>query len=507
MTQPQLQTSRRGEQGATILLALLVFFVLVVVVWQVFFTSQVELDRASAQVMAVRTRYLAEATRLQACSVLLMDIEQADEEAADQGGAGGGAAPGGLGDLGGGGGGGSSPAEVVANTDSMLDEWANPVALAPALAEDFTIHVEVIDEDSKLNLLGLWAEDDEVRKEWRDVVERLLDKAYEGTSLDLSGSDALELIENLDEWVKGDRRIFERRDPPQLKLTDEQDEAASDVDTDIIETDEVHFPLTLGEMLLVEGLMPEHLNGFVEDDEFHPGLREYLTVWTHIELKAVQEEEDPFADSPLGAGAGDEEDAGDETVLETGHTANNGQVNANTAPLAVLRALAPDNIPTAFLERVVEFREKIHELQDEMPELDPRDEERLAEEQAEDAEAQEELDEDDPAFYVFQEPGDVFSKIEDEWDLSVFTEESEKDEFTARLCVTSDVFTIKIMVIDPESERRWTYRTIVWRIEDADTPRLVPLVPLEEFYDPRRPVDLPEDLSQQSADRFEFRRN
>ncbi|RKY18569.1 MAG: hypothetical protein DRQ55_13055 [Planctomycetota bacterium] len=500
---------RRSEQGSSILMAMLVFMVLLVVIYQVFFGSQVELDRAAQAVTARRMRWLADAARIQASSVLLVDLEDASAEDEEGGG---GDAGGGLGGLGGGGEGGGGATDVIGNTDSLLDEWMNSAALAPALGEGLTIHVEVIDEDSKINLLGLWAEDEERREDWREVFERLLDKAFEGTSLDLSGFDAADLLDDLDNWVVGDRSdLFDRRDPPTLKRTDAQDTEASEVDTDIIENDEVQFPMTLSELLLLEGLVPEQLEGFVEDDVFYPGLREYLTVWTHLELKRPPPENDEFSDSPMASAFDDEagDEAAEEPAIDTASTTNNGLINCNTAPLLVLRALAPEDIPSAYLERVIEFRNRVRELTDELAELgeeqddfgqdaNSQDPDQLDEGQEED-----ELDEDDPAFYVFQEPSEIFSKVEDQWDLSVFTEDSEKDEFVGRLSVTSDVFTIKINIFDPLSGRRGSYRCVVWRIADEEQPLIVPLMPLEEYVDARRPEDFPEDFEQASDDRFE----
>lgn len=491
---------RPREQGASIVLALLVFLVLLVVVFQVFFSSHVELDRAAQAVAATRGRWLAEASRQQACSVLLMDLEDAAGE--DEGGAGGlGGDP--LGGMGGGGGG--SAADVVGSTDSMLDEWKNPGALSPTLGEGLTIHVEVIDEDSKINLLGLWAQDEEARAEWRKVFERLLDKAFEGSSLDLSSFDTADLLERLDAWVKGDRRdLFDRREPPVLKRTDAEDTEASEVDADIIEDDEVHFPMTLGELLMVEGLRPEHLDGFVEDDEYYPGLREYLTVWTHLELKKPPPKEDVFAGSPLASSSGsDSEDTPDENSIESAQTAANGLVNCNTAPLMVLRALADEDIPTAFLEKVVEFRNQIFELRGQFEDLGQSQEQNPYGLPADESEEEDELDEDDPAFYVFQEAEEVFSKIEDKWDLSVFTDDEEKSRFTSRLGVTSEVFTIKITIIDTVTGRRSSYSSVVWRVPGDETPRLVPLVPLSECIDTRRPQDFPEDLQEVSDERFD----
>jgi hypothetical protein len=501
-----LATQRPQEAGVVIILAMLVLFVLLVVVYQVFMTAEVELEQANQRVVRAQHRILAEACSLTAQSALLIDLEDAaeGEEEAGAGGdasAGGFGSDGGFGEEDGGEEGATSAAEVVAATDSGLDEWADPAAIAPPLGEGLTLFIEIVDEDSKINLLGLWCEDEERQEEWREIFSRLLDEAFEGTSYDLSLSNSLDLIDDLDEWVEGDRELLGRREPPELKRTDAEDAQADEVDTDIIENDKVHFPLSLSELLLIsEELAPSHLDGFVEDDVYYPGLREMLTVWTHLELKEPAEMEDddnPFLNSPLGA-PGDEQDQQEEDSgeLAASSTAANGQINCNTAPLAVLRALAHEDIPTSFLEKVVEFREKLQTVRDELESGDRFD----WEEDPDDPEAGE-LDEDDPAFYVFQDVDELFDKVSEEWDLSVFTDEAEKQLFLGRMGVVSEVFTVKILIEDEDSGRRSTYRTVIWRV-DAEEPRCVVLRPLEAYGDTRRKNDYPDSVGEAGEDRF-----
>jgi len=499
---PGLAGRRPGEAGIVLILTMLVLFVLLIVVYQVFMTAEVELEQARQHVITAQYRSLAEACSLAAQSALLIDLEDA---AATEEEGGGEAAPGGsspFGDDGASQGsedgeGEGSTAEVIAKTDSDLDEWADPAAIAPPLGEGLSLFIEIVDEDSKINLLGLWTEDEERREEWRDIFERLLDKAFEGTSLDLTSSDAVDLMDVLDDWVVGDREMFGRREPPELKLTDAQDAEADEIDTDIIENEEVHFPLSLTELLMVDGLLPAHLDGFVEDDEYYPGLREMITIWSHLELKAeaVDEEDDEFFGSPLGDSEPDESEASDE--LGTAGTVSNGQVNCNTALYAVLRALAPEDIPSSFLEKVIEFRDKLHTVRDEI-ESGVRVE---WTEDLDDEEAQE-LDEDDPAYYVFQEPEELFDKVAEQWDLSVFTDEAEKQKFIGRLGVESEVFTIKILILDVGANRRASFRTVVWRVGDEEQPRCVVLRPLEEYSETRRLEDFPEALEQTGEARF-----
>jgi len=491
---------RRGEAGVSIVLAMLVLFVLIVVIFQVAYSSHMELEQAVYHVDRVRFRLAADACRLQAESVLLMDVEDAEEEAGVGG------------PLGGGGGG----TDVTTSTDSLLDEWMNPSSLAPSLGEGMTLFVEVEDEDGKMNLLGLWAEDDEKRAEWRECFGRLLDRCFEGTSLDLSGLDAEDVVDALDEWVTGSRSFSTDVPVPPLKKSMALQEAEGSLDVDIIENDEIEFPLTMGELLFIEALRPEHVLGFVEDGVYYPGLDRYLTVWSHVELQEPEEDEtDPFADSPLEEEE-QEDDAGDggssggsSSDDGVGTYTNDGLVNANTAPLAVLRALAPDDIPTSFLDRVIEYREKIYELRDGFYEEREREDSLFAQQSVfdetegeEELDSDEEDDEDDPAQYVFERADDVFDKVEAEFELSIFTDEEEKQAFVSRLGVTSQVFTVKILVWDERTDQRSSYRTVAWRNEAGEVgPEMVTLLPLEEYHDSRRLEDYPEEVAELAEQR------
>jgi type II secretory pathway component PulK len=518
MALPITALHRRSERGLSMVLAMLVLFVVLVVVFQTMDLSMSELDQASHYVASTQMRYLADACAAQAGSVLLMDIEEREDEEDGGGGPGAGLGDGGLSSLGGGEGGGDdgeeSAAQVTMNTDSFLDEWMNPGALAPPMGEGLTVYVEIVDEDSKINLLGLWTEDEDKREEWREVFTRLLDTAFEGTSLEVSAIDASDIIDELDDWVKGNRRRFRKAPLPPLKTSRAEDEADEDsqLDTDIIENEEVHFPLTVPELMMIEGITREHVWGFVEDDVHYSGLVDYVTIWSELELKDPPKEEDgEFADSPFAGSVFDEDlnedevEAPEDLEIEAVPTAG-GRINANTASMAVLRALAPEEIPTAFLERIIEFRERIHELREEFDDnLGSLGADGAASTFGSTTEGQQDPDEeDDPAHYVFEAESEVFSKVEAEWELSVFSDDEQKSLFIERLGVISNVFTIKVLIQHPETGRRANYRTIVWRMEsDGEDPRIITLLPLEEFADTRRIVDYPEELSELTDRRFD----
>lgn len=527
----RLHARRPEEAGVSVVLVLLSLLFLVVLVFQVDFAAHVESDRALNTVQAAQMRYIAEACLLQARSSLLLDLEEG-QDAGEGGGAGGdpfaGAEGGGEGegdDAGPGGNAALDAAAVTAATDSLLDEWSNSASLIPPFGDDWDILVEIEDEDSKLNLLGIWTEDEEVREEWREVIRRLLDNAFEGTSLDFSALDATDIVGDLDEWAKGQRGSYERVPVPARKQSQEQDDAElSELDTDIIDREEQHYPLTLRELAFHDKVRPEHLSGFVEDDIFYPGLERYLTVWSQLELKEPvdDEDEDLFADSPLGGDddegeEGDDEDDADEDDELAVQETLDGRVNVNTAPLAVLRALAPDDIPTSFLEAIIEFRERVLEEADQI-QADRFSDRRAAADPASrsllDDDPPESYDEeDDPTRFVFQAADEVFDKVEEELELSVFTDDSDRSDFESRLGVESQVFTVKIIISEPYDPlsptgllTRRSYRAVMWRAMTADGPRMIPLMPLEPYRDPRRiPDDLPYQPDELEEARAAFR--
>jgi hypothetical protein len=505
---------------------MLILFVLAVVVVEVRFSASVELDHSRAMLYQTRMRWLADAARLQAHSVLLTDVDQAPEGAAGEDT--GAAAASGDSLFGSGDGGDDSGdedaqsiADTTARTDSRLDEWMNYAALAPSLGQDFQILVEVTDEDGKVNLLGLWSPDEDQREPHREIVRRLFDKAFEGTSHDFSYADATDILDRLDDWVRGSRGTFDPIPQPKLKPSIAEEEAEGDegFDTSIIDTSESNFPLTLGELALIEGISPEQLRGFVEDDEFHPGLVDYLTIFSNLEVKPPPAAEDLFADSPFTQGSmfdksledtgeeEDEEQAADELAAQP---TNDGLVNVNTAPWVVLRAVAPQEIPNSFIDKIVEFRLRIDELQNESglsagsllgafddgPSGDDQDGSGGG-----DSNFGEDDEEEDIVKFVFETPDEVIGKVEDEFEIELNLDPGITSDFITRLAVTSQVFTIKILTVDPATGRRASWRTTVWRMIGADRPRLVTLLPLEAYHDPRRMKDFPGDLDELSDQR------
>jgi hypothetical protein len=510
---------------------MLVLFVIAVLVVEIGYNAQVELDQANAFVHAKAMDALADAARRQAESTLIVDVEQSLDTSGGGDGEGGGGGGGLFGGGGGGGGGGpgggegeepseeeESIADTTGRTDSRLDEWNDPLAMAPSFAGgQYSIYVEVEDEDGKINLLGLWSPEKDLRDAQREVVRTLLDKAFEGTSLDISFPDATAILDRLDDWVRGNRGGFDPIPLPPLKRTVAEDDATEgdQIDESILDNPERNLPLTIGELAMIDGLKPEHLRGFIEYDEFHPGLDRYLTLWTALEMRPAPPAVDPFGGSPftnftqgslfdksLGDQSSQDGESQEPEELAPDPT-NDGLVNVNTAPLVVLRALAPPDIPNSFLERVEEFRARIDELRDTgalngMGSL-------FSDSGKQEGGSGSEDDDDDITKYVFETPDEVISKVEEHFGFTLGLEPTAQNTFVSRLGVTSQVFTLKILVYSlvqnehtgrKEFGRRRSYRTVVWRMVMEDGARTLTLLPLEPYADVRRMKDYGGDLGE-----------
>jgi type II secretory pathway component PulK len=575
--------ARRGEAGVSIVLVFLVLLVLAAVLTELRYNASVELDRAVSYTNTERMRRLADAAEQQAQAALIMDSEAA--KAADENVGGGPLMPGAPGEppqsdedqAGGDADNAQKEADIAATTaetDSQLDDWADSAALSPALGEDWSLCTEIEDEDSKINLLGLWTGDETARQEWSDIVRDLLDKAFEGSSRDISFSDATDIIDRLNDWVRGDRGGFDPVPKPPLKKTNEQDQAADKggtLDTSVMDTSESNWPLTLGELLMMPKVLPEHLSGFVEDDHYYPGLERYLTVFSQLELKPKPKlPEDEFGDSPFGksnppgggnqaggsgggggkgsgsgqagggptgggqagggnqngdepgadgnGGTGDEDKPGwEEEGFEPTPT-NDGLVNVNTAPLAVLRAIAPQDIPTSFIEKVVEFRNRIAEIKKErqlggIGSLFDTAQGGTADDKAGADDAPStgfgKDEEEDITRFVFKSPQEVMDKVSKEFGYELNLDPGVETKFLSRLTTTSQVFTIKVLVYSlaqnprtarMEFGRRSTWRAVLWRMLGDTVPHAVTLMPLEPYRDARRLKDYPGDLQQLASD-------
>jgi hypothetical protein len=470
---------RRGEEGVVLVFALFVILILLVIVPQFRFSASVEREIAFNEVEELQMESLARAAILRARSALLVDLDEdgsegealgADQGAsagaggapADQGAGAAGAAAGGSAGAGGAGGGAAG-----AHVDSLDEVWANG-EFTITLGEEagFKTRIVVSDEDAKLNLLLLFSDDEEYRREWRPRFERCLDLMRDGEPDDLSISDASDLVDRIEKWMQGDRKSEELSTPP-----------LAQGDWHKLLHRAVHAPLSLAELCLAGGIPPRLLHGFgVEDGDERRwilGLSQTLTVWSNLEYV------DPTPNAgqpPQNPDSGPENRARSEAP-----GVNNGRVNVNTAPLCVLKSLfSDDEVPYSSWDRYEEFRrEQLEELKKQREELSGASDEEKSDPN---------LDDEDVAAYPLKTLDDL-RKVEGfSPDSSSLTPER-WNKLASLLSVESNVFTITVMIGTHALPRRYyVARSVVWRREHGQDSRCLPIVPFEHV--PLSAVDM-----------------
>jgi len=427
------------------------------------------------------------------------------------GGDGGGLDPGGMGGEG-------DPGEEGGSlpTDSIVDEWARPGAVSVVFANDLNVQVVIRDEDAKLNILSIVSKDEEFAETSRERLTRLIDTFRDNTRGDISGGTADRLVDSMVSWLEGNRDT-DRFPKPSIKT------GRLDVSPDMLEEDIVHYPLTIDELVMCDGMTPEILFGYIDDGEIIPGLCEFITCYSNLVFDSIpkdeEEEEDPFSgegddqgEDPPEEGEPEEEDTS-EQATET----NNGRVNINTAPLPVLRALIDeDDIPDSVLERIVEFRNYALEARERAEErsdtwkYDSGDEGGVS--------GLSDYDEDED--FIFDDPAEVIERVEKYFETSFNLDEEAQTEFLSLLAVTSNVFTVYVSVKIPEGTDCQNFRAVIWRRggatgsenlggglgggEGETDPAVssggshaVPLVPLEPWLYPLHLTDEEKEMMQQ----------
>jgi len=350
---------KRRERGVALLLTFLVILILVAVVGEVSVTSAVERGIARHELEDMRCEFAARGAVEVAKALLIrdaretspqdFDLRPADVESlAVFAGMSGSGAPersheGQLQDASA-----DGHRDLQADLiDSFLDAWADPEACSRTFAGDLEATIRVVDEDGKLNLLWLAAEDARLRDIWKDRLRHLLDILREGTAHDLSMMDAERISNGIAEWIQG-RRSGKLPRPYLSTMTKRESLAVFGRDRFEAAVDDgpVLFPLGLDELLHVPGIGPELLDGFTERDGYVPGLRDVTTIFTSLlfdpdgatdretfvwEFMKQQKEWQRREQKRQGA----RQRALATQILESGA----GRINVHTAPVQVLRAL------------------------------------------------------------------------------------------------------------------------------------------------------------------------
>lgn len=455
---------QRRESGIILVLAMFVIVLLLVIVPQFCFSAHVERELALNEVAELQMEALARAAILRAQAGLLVDLE--DDKNSEQGddalggAGGGGGAAGGTGGTGGAGGAGGAGDQGGAgnHVDSLDEPWAS-AGFDFALGEEAQLRtrIDVSDEDAKLNLLLLAAEDPDYRKEWRARFERCLDLMRDGQQDDLSISDATELLDRMERWMRGERGN-DQLATPALQTGDWKSGTGQST----------YAPFSLAEFSLAGGMPTRLLTGFEvgddpDDRKWVPGLGQGLTVWSNLEWKDLEAEEEK----------GPADVSNQQQARPEAQGVNNGRININTAPIWVLKSLFPDSeIPYSAWDEYETFRrEALEEIKQK------RDEARNGEGR----------DEDDPP-----DPDDKSAKyplktIDDLRKIDGFTTDSSSltparwDKLAMLLTVESNVFTITVSIATLEPPvRYYVARAVVWRrSQGGGDPRCLPIVPFE----------------------------
>jgi type II secretory pathway component PulK len=508
------------ERGAILILVMLVLLVLATVVLQIWFTADVDKQVALYQRTYFPIRQAAQGAFMQACSVLLQDLESSGTSGEDSGsgdGEGDGTEPPGGGGEGSGSEGGGDPLgagdEGASNTDSLVDSWARPGEISLSFSSDVEVQVLIRDEDAKFNILSIMSEDEEFQEKSMERLIRVIDLFREGTRGDLGHGSASEIAGSIKDWMKGDRDMYKFPTP-------ETKTGKMDKDKDELGKEPINFPLTVEELVMCKGITKDLLFGYTEGGERIPGLLEYITVYSNLTMDSQKgDEEEGEADENL-FGGGEEDEYGDTPPEEEGDgegsegeegeavETNNGLINVNTAPLPVLKALVEDSqLSYAVVDRIGEFRDKALEAyRDTMDKYDWNSNEFRNDEEKQNQEEEDDsglsgFDEDEDEDFIFTDAYAVLDRVEEYFDSTFNIEQDAEDEFCSLLTVTSNVFTVYVTIKAAEGRGSRNFRAVVWRRTggggatdpsgsgEYDTTtmeqgEIVILVPLEEYNHP-----------------------
>lgn len=395
-------------------------------------------------------------------------------------------------------------------TDSRRDDWGRPQQTE---INGVSLRILIQDEDSKYNILTMLTEDpDEAEKAFNRVV-RILDLCRDQTLSDIDEADARDMAEAMRDFMRDRRGAVLPR--PGL-LTDREGE------------EDIGFPLTLREFVVLPGFNEFMFRDYrdAEGTVVH-SIASFLTLSTSVSTyqdyrDALKDELDggvmPAADGPetggstttstgsssstgtgvrSTAGSSDGSSLGDGTSVSGGGSGSAGiAVNVNTAPNAVLHGLMDRReLSWEFLDGILRYRnEEDEEASD--PDADP---------------IYDEYGEEIITKQIFESTEEL--KEVDGWEL---LDPEPRDEFTRFMTVESGVFSVFITarasIIGEEgdsfgmtraeaeeatekgTDRVRTVRAIVWRYQDGEDYKVVPLEPWEILdYVPFEVLDFPEE--------------
>lgn len=555
-------TPGRGarEEGYALILCFMITILLTAILMPLLFETQRE-AQVTMNTRAMRHMELAARQALQEALDVLADDFPEEESSAAQG------AQGGIGGIGGMGaqgaataGGGEGEEEQEPAHDSMnsqsltyhrrslrreeglgLDDRIPDWVIAESANSDsyerdsirVKSYVYIEDENRKYNLLNLAHPQRELAEQALEQVERLLswvreDRLDAGLEADF---DPRLVARAFQEWMTSDLyrsvdgEIYQRP----LLLSNKRKGDENDA------SDKTTLPISLDELRLAVGdrvRLPASIWIDQLDDEMppevHPGLGSLLTVYTALREEPITEDlegryipdEDP-AEQGRPSAASARRSAGGEggaPMVQPPTAAEDAvaMININTAPKAVLLAVAPpDLVPEQVIDEILEYRTKV-------------DDEKVREQEEEQAEQNQFSTGKSRTDVMTGMEGDEAPPLQAFSGLEVLEEKIEsfkalddkaKQEFLKYFGVTSDVFSVHVTVIcNPhesadereasrflsgsnsdsaeELSRRYLdvkigeivrrYRSVVWRraATEGDEPvEFAAIVPFEERYE------------------------
>jgi len=344
----------RRCRGSALLLAFLVLILLAAILFQLYIGVTTDARVARNDVTLTSMHQAIESALLEVYDRLLQDAEAgaAGAAAGAAGAAGappeptGGAAPSGAGGQ-----------EAAQSVDSHEDSWGRPQRTT---INDLELRVLVQDEDSKINVLTLLAENEEEAQKALERVVRVLDLCREDTSVDIDRSEARRMAEAM-------LTHFRQRGDSLLPSTNRLSLDDDNLDQGL--------PMTLRELVAIEPFEPGLFRDFRDDrGRVVHSIGSFLTVWTSLKpLSEVQPADAappgqqpppnadaaPSGDAPSPGQAGNGADQGAESPSQA---AGGVAVNINTAPPAVLKSLMDDrDVPYRFWDEVIEYRNQEEE--------------------------------------------------------------------------------------------------------------------------------------------------
>lgn len=477
-----------ARRGSALLMAFLVLIVLAAILFQIYIGTTTDARVARNDVTLTTMDQAIESALLEVYDRLLTDAESgAAAGSAGAAGAAGAAA------------GGEAGTEVAAPgapagaesepADSREDTWGR---VQRTTINEIELRVQVQDEDSKINVLSLLTEDEEQADQALERVARVLDLCREDSTADLDRGEARRLAEAMREHIRGRARSAL---PRTKALSDSEEEP------------EHGLPMSLRELIVVEPFHAGLFRDFRDDrGRVVHSIGSFLTVWTALERHASA---DPAAATSASASTGGAAQGQGEAQAEgQGEGAGQGTggaaaasggvaVNINTAPAAVLKSLVDDRVvPYRFWDEVIEYRNL-----EEESEGDDLDEEPIYDEYGEEVYTRRFFD-------STQELEEL-----DAWDALGAEERLELSQFIG---TQSQVFSIFVTARratgqqddfggvlggarggEPEDRLgnaiTRTVRSVVWRYQDGETWKVVPLVRWEVLdYTPFEVLDFPD---------------